>query len=446
LKKSRFLSVAAIAVAASLAFAGCSSDSGSSGSGSGDAAASSTCKASTGKVTLNFTTWVPNMNKVVAIWNKANPNIQVKVSIVANGNSGTYQNFFNQLKAGNAPDIGQVEYDTLPAFRVQDGLTNIASCAGVSAAKADYSSGLWNQVTFGESNSVYAIPQDSGPMALYYRKDLFEKNNIPVPTTWDEYAADAAKIAALGGKITNFAKGDVNQFAGLVSQAGGQWFSTKGGTWDVNLTSAASKKVADYWQDLISKKLVNTLPSFTDQWNNAYNTDQDWTWVSAVWGANTISSGAPKTSGKWAVAQMPQWTEGDTASASWGGSSNVVFKGSKHPAEAAKFLVWLNTNKTALAALNKEANLYPASTTGASLPALTSGVKYYGNQAIYKEFATAAKNISPFTWGPTMTQTYSDVSDGFGSAITGSGTLESALAAGQTKTIAALKAQSIAVK
>jgi len=45
-----------------------------------------------------------------------------------------------------------------------------------------------------------------------------------------------------------------------------------------------------------------------------------------------------------------------------------------------------------------------------------------------------------------MTQTYSDVSDGFGTAINGSGTLLDALKAGQSKTVAALKAQGIPVK
>ena len=242
MKTTKFLSVAAIAVAATVALAGCSTGGSSSGGGSDTAAAS--CKPSDGKVTLDFTTWVPNMDKVVAIWNKANPDIQVKVSIVANGNSGTYQNFFNQLKAKQAPDIGQVEYDTLPAFRVQGGLEDIGACAGISDAKKDFSDGLWNQVTFGESKSVYAVPQDSGPMALYYRKDLFEKAGLDAPKTWEEYAEDAVKIKKLGGNITNFAKGDVNQFAGLVSQAGGQWFSNSGDQWDVNLTDSASKKVA----------------------------------------------------------------------------------------------------------------------------------------------------------------------------------------------------------
>ncbi|GAA1491797.1 ABC transporter substrate-binding protein [Curtobacterium herbarum] len=446
MKTTKFLSAAAVALAATVALAGCSSGGGSgSGGGSSDSAASS-CKPSGGKVTLDFTTWVPNMDKVVAVWNKSHPDIQVKVSIVANGNSGTYQNFFNQLKAKQAPDIGQVEYDSLPAFRVQGGLENIAACKGVSDVKKDFSDGLWNQVTFGETNSVYAIPQDSGPMALYYRKDLFDKAGLDAPKTWAEYAEDAVKIKAMGGNITNFAKGDVNQFAGLVSQAGGQWFKNSGQDWNVNLTDSASKKVADYWQDLIDKKLVNTLPSFTDQWNSAYDSGQDWTWVSAVWGANTISSGAPSTSGKWAVAPMPQWKSGDKASAAWGGSSNVVFSGSKHPAEAAQFLTWLNTSTEALSQLNEVANLYPASSTGAELPALTKGLAFYGNQKIYEQFADAAKDIQPFTWGPTMTQTYADVSDGFGSAASGNGTLLDALQSGQTKTIAALEAQSIPVK
>lgn len=437
----KLIGVAAFAIAATIALAGCSSSGGSTTTASG----SDSCKASSGKVTLNFTTWVPGMDKVVALWNAKNPKIQVKVTTGPSGNAGTYQNYFNELKANKAPDVGQIEYDTLPAFRVQGGLQDFGACPGVAAAKSEFSAGLWNQVTFGEKSAVYAIPQDSGPMALYYRADLFKKAGIPVPTTWDEYAAAAVKIKALGGAITNFPKGDVNWFAGLVSQNGGQWFKTSGGKWTVDLNSPESNKVATYWQDLISKKLVTTIPGFTDQWNNAYNTGKDWTWVSAVWGANSISSGAPKTSGKWAVAPMPQWTAGANVSGAWGGSSNVVFKGSKHPAEAAKFILWLNTSTEALNALIAGANLYPASTAGDQLPALSEGVPFYGNQPIYKLFGEAGKAISPFTWGPTMTQTYSDVSDGFGSALSGSGTLEDALKTGQEKTIAALEAQSIPV-
>jgi multiple sugar transport system substrate-binding protein len=162
-----------------------------SGSG-GDAAA---CASSEGKVNLTFTSWIPGIEEVVDVWNTENPDIQVKVQTGPNGNSGTYQNFFNQLKAGNAPDLGQIEYDALPNFRVQDGLTDIASCEGVLDAQGDFVDWTWGQVNFGEDESVYAIPQDAGPMAMFYRADLFEANGIAVPTTWDEFAAPPSRCA-----------------------------------------------------------------------------------------------------------------------------------------------------------------------------------------------------------------------------------------------------------
>ena len=432
--------IVALGVLASLTLAGCSTTAG------GDTAAAD-CAPADGAVELTFTSWIPGIEEVVDIWNEKNPDIQVTVQTGPNGNGGTYKNFFNQLSAGNAPDLGQIEYDALPNFRVQDGLENIAACEGVLDSKDQFIDWTWNQVTFGEDDAVYAVPQDTGPMALYYRADLFEAAGIPVPTTWDEYAAAAVTIREQGGYITNFPQNDVNWFAGLVWQAGGQWFANDGDAWDVTLESDESIKVADYWQGLIEDDLVSKVPAWTDEWNNAYNTGSDWTWISAVWGANSISSGAPDTSGKWAVAPMPQWNAGENAAGNWGGSSTAVLKGSDHPYEAAQFALWLNTDPEALTALNQGANLYPATKEGLKLPVLAEGVEFYGDQAIYDVFAEAAAQTNPdFTWGPTMTQTYADVADGFGGVLGGTGTLGEALASGQAKTIAALEAAAIPVK
>ncbi|MDI6101631.1 extracellular solute-binding protein [Actinoplanes sp. NEAU-A12] len=431
-----------VVLASALALTACSSG----GDKDETATSAAACAPSSGPVTLNFTSWIPGIETVVKSWNDKNPNIQVKVQTGPNGNGGTYQNFFNQLKAGNAPDLGQIEYDALPSFRVQDGLENLAACTEVTAAKDQFVDWTWNQVTFGEQNSVFGVPQDAGPMALFYRKDLFEKNNIPVPTTWEEYAAAAEKVRAAGGYITNFSQSDINQFAGLAWQAGGRWFANDGNKWTVNFSDAGTTKVATYWQDLIAKKHVSTVPPWTTEWDNAYNTDQAWTWVSAVWGANSIASGAPATSGKWAVAPMPQWTPGGAVAGNWGGSSTAVFKGSKHPYEAAKFALWLNTSEEALTLLNKEANLYPATKAGAKLPALSEGVAFYGGQKIYDVFATASTQVAAdFVWGPTMTSTYASASDGFKAAVSGTGTLADALKTAQTATVTNLKSQSIPV-
>lgn len=428
----------AAAVVSALALSACTS--------TPSAPAAGACAPAGEPVKLTFASWVPGMDQVVALWNEKNPDIQVEFQTGPSGNAGTYQNFFNQIKAGNAPDLGQVEYDALPNFRVQDGLENIAECGDILAAGDQFVDWTWSQVTFGEDNAVYAIPQDSGPIAMYYRADLFEAAGIPVPTTWDEYAAAAAQIKALGSYITNFPKTDVNWFAGMVWQAGGQWFTNNGTDWKVDLTSPESLQVADYWQGLLDRGEVSTLASFSDEWNASFNTGAQWTWISAVWGAGTIRSGAPDTSGKWAVALMPQWNAGDNAAGNWGGSSTAVLKGSKYPYEAAQFALWLNTDPEALQLANELGGLYPASKDGANLPVFTAEQEFYGGQKIYDVFAEASSQVIPnFVWGPTMTQTYTDVSDAFGTVIGGTGTLADALKIGTEKTIAALKAQSIPV-
>ncbi|HTY71574.1 MAG TPA: extracellular solute-binding protein [Actinomycetes bacterium] len=444
-----------LAACSSSSSSGGTSTGGSSGGGSSTGASaaggsSSACQPSGGTVNLTFSTWVPGMDKVVAVWNKQNPDIQVKVNEVAAGNSGTYQNFTNALKAGTAPDLGQIEYDTLPNFRLQNGLKNIASCPGVADAKSAFVPWTWSQVDFNSSDGVYAIPQDSGPMALFYRKDIFDQLGLKAPTTWDEYASDAAKIHAADPQryITFFSQSDPNWYTGLFWQAGAQLFNETANGVKVTISPNSDvDKVNSYWQGLIDKHLIATnLQGFSTELYKAWNDGDVVSWISAAWGYSTIRDNAPATSGKWAVAPMPQFTAGSSAAGNWGGSSTAVFSSSKHPAEAAKFAIWLNTNPQALTLENKLGGLYPAATAGLDLPSLQQGVPFYGNQPIFDVFKSASAGVNEnFEWGPTMTDTYAALKDGIVNALSGKGTLDDATKSAQTKTVASLKAQGITV-
>ena len=51
---------------------------------------------------------------------------------------------------------------------------------------------------------MYGMPVDSGPMAFYYDKEVFDKAGISEPpSTWDEFYQDAKKIKQIGSYITN---------------------------------------------------------------------------------------------------------------------------------------------------------------------------------------------------------------------------------------------------
>ena len=445
-RAATFIGIAAV-LGAGIA-AGCGGDDSSKATtgGGGSEPAAGECAASSGPVKLDFWTWVPGVDKAVAVWNKENPDIQVKVKNTPAGNAGTYQNMFNALKAGTAPDLGQIEFDSLPAFRLQDAVRDVAAC-GAADVKDGFVPWTLGQVSFG-TDSIYAIPQDTGPMALYYRKDLFTKFGVKVPTTWDEFATAAATIHKKDPTvyITHFPQRDTNWFAGLAWQNSAKWFATEGDSWKVSVNDDATKKVADYWQGLLDKKLVANLQGFSPQWNNALAKGKVLTWVSAVWGSNTISTNAPKTAGNWAVAPMPQWTAGDQKAGNWGGSTTAVFSSSEHPLEATKFALWLNTDPVSQAILNKEGGLYPATNAGLDLPALSGPSEFYGGQKIFDVFKEASGQVdTTFQWGPIMTTTYTQLADGFGPVLNGNGTFGAVIDKVQGQTTDAITQQGLSV-
>jgi multiple sugar transport system substrate-binding protein len=382
------------------------------------------------------------MDKVVALWNKKNPNIQVETKNISNDQYGTLG---NALKAGKAPDLAQVGYDELPNLRTQSAFVDASACSAATAAKSKFVPWTWSQTSFGNTG-VFALPQDTGPMALFVRSDIFKKYKIAIPTTWDEYAAAAAKLHKADSKldITFFDPNNAEWFNGLLWQNNSQMYSYSGDTWQGTVASAQSKQVADYWQKLIAGKLVRTdLANGSTQMYAAYQQDQIASYVGAAWGYSMFRDNLPKQAGKWTIVPMPTWGS-NGASGDWGGSTVAFMKGSKHLYESAEFNAWLNTDPEALALENQLGGLYPAANAGLQLPALSKGVPYYNNEKIFDVFADSSKKIyTSFAWGPTQKTVNLALQDAMAKAAAGDGTLSDALATAQAAALKSMKDQAI---
>ena len=266
----------------------------------GGSSSSGSTSTSSGPVTLTYWAWISSLPEQVALFNKTHPNIHV--NLVNVGSSQVeYDKLFTAIKAANEPDLAEVEFQALPTFETTGGLLDLAPY-GAASVKDQFVPYTWSQVLLG--NSILAIPQDTGPMGLWYRQDIFQKYNIPVPTTWAQFADDAAKLHAANPNyyITDFPPKGGAWFTGLQWQAGGRPFNINGQSWKVSINNPQAQQVASYWQDLIDKKLVKTEPDFTNGWYHDLQTGALATWVGAAWGNGVLEQNAPQTSGKWRVA------------------------------------------------------------------------------------------------------------------------------------------------
>jgi multiple sugar transport system substrate-binding protein len=404
-------------------------------------------KADSGPVSLTYWAWAPGMDKVVDLWNKGEgkkDQITVTVKKQASGDT-LVTKILTAHKAKNGPDLVQAEYQALPTLVSNDAVADLAKSVG--DARSRFADGVWQQVTLG-TDAVYAVPQDIGPMMFYYRADLFKKYGLKVPTTWDEFAQDARQLKkkAPGLDLTTFSANDSGLFAGLAQQAGARWWTTSGDKWKVAIDDAATQKVAKFWGGLVKEGVIDNQPMYTPAWNKALDTGKQIAWVSAVWAPGTLTTAAPDTKGKWAMAPLPQWSASENVTGSWGGSSTAVTTDSKHQAAAAKFAAWLNTDGEALNALAKESGIYPAATNAQTSGAFAAAPDYFSNQPdFYTKAAEIAKTTAPSAWGPNVNVAYTSFNDAFGAAAKNKSDFTAALRTMQDDTVADMKKQGFEV-
>lgn len=438
----RLMAVAGLTMTAGLVLAGCTQG---SGGGTATTPAATTAATGGGTVKLTFTSWDPNMDKIVAVWDKENPGIQVELVNPSESGDELVTKWIAQNKAGTNPDVVKVEYQNLPNLIANGVVVPLDQYAPDLAGKYDAAS--LAQVKF--QDKVYGAPQDFAPMVFFYRQDVFDQLGLKAPTTWDEYAADAKKIHDANPKqyIGTISSADPGWFAGLVQQAGGNWWSASGDAWSVSINDAASKKVADYWTNLYQQGVVEGTPFWSTDWNAQMNNGTLVGWVSAAWAPAQLPNIAGDTAGKWTAAPLPAWTAGDSTTGIWGGSAVAVSSNSKHPAEAAKFVEWLNTSDEALKMQIDTVNVYPAATSGRALPDLDQPPAFMKDQPdYYKMIGQIAPHARSFDiWGPNAAVTFGAYRDGFASALQNKTALSGALDTMQSTSLADMKKRGFTV-
>ncbi|GHA66355.1 ABC transporter substrate-binding protein [Streptomyces termitum] len=400
-----------------------------------------------GPVTLTFWGWAKGTKDVVDAFNASHTGIKVKFEEIPSGTAGGYAKISNAVKAGNAPDLVSIEYPSLPEFVSSGALQDIGD-AFTEADRAKFLPQAIDLTTLGGKN--WAVPFDAAPQAFFYRKDLFEKYKVTVPTTWDEFrtAAEQVRKADAKARIATFFPDDPTTFEAMAWQAGAQWFKAGEDSWKIDTADAATTRVTAYWQGLLDDGLVHKNASFSPEWTGSLKNGTTLGYLGASWGAGVLKGTLPEQSGKWAVAPVPSW-DGKPASGMLGGSTFAVTKDSRNKAAAVEFAKWMTTTEEGVKAriASGTSSAFPAATALRPTAKKAFDASFYGGQDIYALFETAGASIGKnWSWGPTTGTTNTTIKDRFGAVTAGGPTLADAVKAGHDATVAELTRRGLKVE
>lgn len=242
-------------------------------------------------------------------------------------------------------------WDINPALEPLDGLLTALPPENPN----DVSKRLLDMFRAGDKK-LYGWPLRSGVFLMFYRRDLYEAARLSIPTTFDDYLANAKALNKPPAQYGVFVMGtqdtfDMHDWMEYFFNFGGRLVSSDLRRCLVN--SPQGLKATQYWLNLVRQKL--TPPGTASaKWDDEIAALQQGLACQALaWSPYTVNVNDPaksKTAGKWGWAVAPR----DAASrlghsttflTCWGA---YVPKASRKKEAAFKFLTWLTNPKNDL--------------------------------------------------------------------------------------------------
>jgi multiple sugar transport system substrate-binding protein len=455
------ISAFAAASAVLIALAACSGPSVGGSGGDGTAKADTSTKSNpvdtstcTNKIqdpkapVVTLWSWSPTAQVAVDEFNAAHRDVQICWTNAGAG-ADEYNKFSTAIAAGKgAPDVVMLETEVLTSFEIKNALVDLAPYDTKGELKKAFGAGTLKDISQG--GDVYAVPDDGGPVAFMYRKDIFDKYGLTVPKTWDEYAADAQKLKDAGGPLIGDWPADTPAFTqAMFNQKGAKTFDyrladkTKLG---IDVDNAPSEQVLQFWQGLVDKKLVSTAGQSTTDFTSALVGGQLATMIAPSWEpGHLVSAGIkPGADSPWRVAPLPQWKSGDAVQVNWGGSTYAVTSQAVSKKLAAEVAIGIFAHET-------------PTTIGAHFPLHLEAQKsdwfknandpFFGNQAANKEvWIPAAAGYKGAVYSPFQPYYEAQLIQALGKVIPGDQTPKQALSALQKDTKSYAQKQGFQVK
>jgi N,N'-diacetylchitobiose transport system substrate-binding protein len=274
-------------------------------------------------------------------FNKAHPD--VKVTFERQQWSGIAEKLTTSLASSDSPDVIELGNTQAQAFEAAGALKDLtadkAALGGDDLLQSLVEAGTYD-------GKFYGVPYYAGARVILYRKDLFEKSGLSVPTTIDEMMAAATKLKADNASTANFSGMYLpgkNWFAALpfIWVNGGDIAVQDGSAWKGALASDKSVQGLTEFQKFIQE--TSGAPKDGDDSKDylAFCNGEVGMMPAPGWKPGQIinkDDGCPAMEANIGAFAMPGLTAGTTSPAFLGGSNLAISAASKHPDLATELL------------------------------------------------------------------------------------------------------------
>ncbi|MFI7006933.1 ABC transporter substrate-binding protein [Streptomyces sp. NPDC050145] len=392
----RAMTFSVVAALATGLLAGCATDAddGGSGGGSGGGAGGK------GGTTVTIGTFGVFGYKQAGLYDeymKLHPDITIKENVTTRTDV-YWPKTLTRLQAGSGTDdIQAIEIGNITEAVQTQGDRFVDLGKEVDASQwLDWKNA---QATTADGKLI-GLGTDIGPMAICYRKDLFEKAGLETDRTklgamwkgdWNKYVdvgKQYMKKAPDGTKFVDSASSVYNAALGGEKE---RYYDKDGKViWDKSSGVKTSWNAA---MEVATSDMSAKLKQFDKPWDQGFANAKFATVACPAWMLGYIQEKSGKSAeGKWDVAAAP-------TAANWGGSFIGVPKAGKHQKEAIALAKWLTAPEQQAKVFGKQASFPSTPSAYDSLEPQAATTKFFSDAPLTQTFSDSAKTIPVQVFG-----------------------------------------------
>lgn len=302
---------------------------------------------------LSFWTFVDlhgkHLDKMLGLWNQQNPDKQIKLNVTVMPYDDMHNKLLLAVTSGKgAPDIADIELGQFPKFLEGDNVL-LESLNDVFAPYKDVVVPSRVEI-YSKADQVYGFDYHVGATLAFYNTEILEQAGVDYKTikTWEDYKQAGIKVYEKTGKYLGTADTSATWQASLLLAQQNADFTDENGNPKVN--SPEMIKAYEMLVDLQKNNVIHTIPGGqpdTEEAKGEYNKGNYASALMPEWYMSRFVNEMKDLKGKYAIAPLPVFEEGNPRSVGLGGTGTVVTKNGKDVQLAKEFVAFAKLSKEA---------------------------------------------------------------------------------------------------